>query len=132
MTATTTVAEIGESRPAEARGAKLRGRVAFVTDGTRGIGAAISKSLASQGATVAAGYGRNTEQAQKFLAELSAASDGAAVSVHQGDVARGEDCRRTVREVIDLHGRLDILVNNAGITLDKTVAKTSPGTRRKT
>jgi NAD(P)-dependent dehydrogenase (short-subunit alcohol dehydrogenase family) len=69
---------------------------------------------------------------QKFLAELSAASDGAAVSVHQGDVARGEDCRRTVREVIDLHGRLDILVNNAGITLDKTVAKTSPGTSRTT
>jgi 3-oxoacyl-ACP reductase-like protein len=132
MTATTTVDEIGESRPVEARGAKLRGRVAFVTGGTRGIGAAISKSLASQGATVAAGYGRNTQQAQKFLAELSAASDGAAVSVHQGDVARGEDCRRTVREVIDLHGRLDILVNNAGITLDKTVAKTSPGTRRTT
>ena len=124
MTATiTTVDEIGESRSVEARGTKLRGRVAFVTGGTRGIGAAISKSLASQGATVAAGYGRNTEHAQKFLAELSAASDGADVSVHQGDVASGDDCRRTVREVIDLHGRLDILVNNAGITLDKTVAK---------
>ncbi|HXL59125.1 MAG TPA: SDR family NAD(P)-dependent oxidoreductase, partial [Mycobacterium sp.] len=123
MTATTTVHEIGESRSVEAPGAKLRGRVAFVTGGTRGIGAAISTSLASQGATVAAGYGRNTVQAQKFLAELSAASDGADVSVHQGDVASGDDCRRTVREVIDLHGRLDILVNNAGITLDKTVAK---------
>jgi 3-oxoacyl-[acyl-carrier protein] reductase len=124
MTATAiTVDEIGEPRSMEAQGAKLRGRVAFVTGGTRGIGAAISKSLASQGATVAAGYGRNTEQAQKFLAELSAASDGAEVSVHQGDVASGDDCRRTVREVIDLHGRLDILVNNAGITLDKTVAK---------
>ena len=123
MTATTTGEGIGESRAAEARGDKLRGRVAFVTGGTRGIGAAISKSLASQGATVAAGYGRNTEQAQKFLAELSAASDGAEVSVHQGDVARGDDCRRTIREVIDLHGRLDILVNNAGITIDKTVAK---------
>ena len=87
MTATTTVDEIGESRSVEAPGTKLRGRVAFVTGGTRGIGAAISKSLASQGATVAAGYGRNTEQAQKFLAELTAASDGAEVSVHQGDVA---------------------------------------------
>jgi 3-oxoacyl-[acyl-carrier protein] reductase len=123
MTVMTTVEEIGESESAVARGTKLRGRVAFVTGGTRGIGAAISKSLASQGATVAAGYGRNTEQAQKFLAELSAASDGAEVSVHQGDVASGDDCRRTIREVIDLHGRLDILVNNAGITLDKTVAK---------
>jgi 3-oxoacyl-[acyl-carrier protein] reductase len=124
MTATTiAVDEIGETRSAEAHGAKLRGRVAFVTGGTRGIGAAISTSLASQGATVAAGYGRNSEQAQKFLAELSAASDDAEVSVHQGDVANGGDCRRTVREVIDLHGRLDILVNNAGITIDKTVAK---------
>ena len=86
MTATTTAEEIDESRSVAARGAKLRGRVAFVTGGTRGIGAAISKSLASQGATVAAGYGRNTEQAQKFLAELSTAADGAEVSVHQGDV----------------------------------------------
>lgn len=99
------------------------GRVAFVTGGTRGIGAAISKSLVGRGATVAAGYSRNTEQAQKFLAELSAASDGAGVSVHQGDVSSIDDCRRTIGEVIDRHGRLDILVNNAGITIDKTVAK---------
>ena len=120
---TATVEQTGESQAVGGQGTKLRGRVAFVTGGTRGIGAAISKSLASQGATVAAGYGRNTEQAQKFLAELSAASDGAGVSVHQGDVASAEDCRRTIREVIELHGRLDILINNAGITIDKTVAK---------
>ena len=125
MTATTAVEEIGEPRSDAARGAKLRGRVAFVTGGTRGIGAAISKSLVGQGATVAAGYGRNTEQAQKFLAELSEGSDGAKVSVHQGDVASADDCRRTIQEVIDLHGRLDILINNAGITIDKTVANMS-------
>src|SRR4029079_8295734 len=100
IVATPTVNPIDEPRSAEPRGAKLRGRVAFVTGGTRGIGAAISKSLASQGATVAAGYGRNTEQAQKFLAELSAASGGAEVSVHQGDVGSADDCRRTIREVI--------------------------------
>ena len=123
MTATTAVDELGESRSEVGRGGKLRGRVAFVTGGTRGIGAAISKSLANQGATVAAGYGRNTEHAHKFLGELSAASDGTEVSVHQGDVGSGDDCRRTIQEVIDLHGRLDILVNNAGITIDKTVSK---------
>ena len=123
MTASVTTDEVGEPRSAEVRGAKLRGRVAFVTGGTRGIGAAISKSLVSQGATVAAGYGRNSEHAQKFLAELTAASDGAKVSVHHGDVASADDCRRTIQEVIDLHGRLDILINNAGITIDKTVAK---------
>ena len=122
---TTTIAhdDVDESRSMEAHGTKLNGRVAFVTGGTRGIGAAISKSLVSQGATVAAGYGRNAEHAQRFLAELSSASDGAEVSVHQGDVASADDCQRTIREVIELHGRLDILINNAGITIDKTVAK---------
>jgi 3-oxoacyl-[acyl-carrier protein] reductase len=118
-----TATQVDEPQSVGARGAKLRGRVAFVTGGTRGLGATISKSLASQGATVAAGYGRNTEQAQKFLAELSTAADGAEVSVHQGDVGSAEDCRRTIQEVIDRHGRLDILINNAGITIDKTVAK---------
>jgi 3-oxoacyl-[acyl-carrier protein] reductase len=118
-----TATQVDEPQSVGARGAKLSGRVAFVTGGTRGIGATISKSLASQGATVAAGYGRNTEQAQKFLAELSTAADGAEVSVHQGDVGSAEDCRRTIQEVIDRHGRLDILINNAGITIDKTVAK---------
>ena len=73
MTATVTD-DLGERRSAEIRGTKLSGRVAFVTGGTRGIGAAISRSLVSQGATVGAGYGRNSEHAQKFLAELSAAS----------------------------------------------------------
>ena len=92
MTAGAAVEEVGESRSEGGRGDKLRGRVAFVTGGTRGIGAAISKSLVGQGATVAAGYGRNSEHAQKFLAELSEASDGTEVSVHHGDVASAEDC----------------------------------------
>ena len=46
-----------------------------------------------------------------------------AVTVHQGNVASPEDCRRVIREVLDQHGRLDILVNNAGITIDRTVLK---------
>ena len=44
-------------------------------------------------------------------------------SIHQGNIGSAEDCRRTVAEVIEQHGRLDILVNNAGITIDKTVLK---------
>lgn len=105
-------------------GNKLRGRVAFVTGGTRGIGAAISRSLAAQGAHVAAGYGRNTAQADQFLAELEQnGREDVGYSVHRGDVADADDCRRTVEEVIDRHGRLDILVNNAGITIDRTVLK---------
>ena len=68
----TIVDDVDESPSGAIGGAKLQGRVAFVTGGTRGIGAAISKSLAAQGAKVAAGYSRNTEQAQKFLGELNA------------------------------------------------------------
>jgi acetoacetyl-CoA reductase/3-oxoacyl-[acyl-carrier protein] reductase len=99
----------------------MTGRVAFVTGGTRGIGAAISRSFAEQGAVVAAGYGRDAEQAEQLLSELR--EHGFEGSIHQGNVGSAEDCRRTVAEVIDQHGRLDVLVNNAGITIDKTVLK---------
>jgi NAD(P)-dependent dehydrogenase (short-subunit alcohol dehydrogenase family) len=99
----------------------MEGRVVFVTGGTRGIGAAISRSFAEQGAIVAAGYGGNVEQAQQLLKELR--DHGVQGSVHRGNVGSSEDCRRTIAEVIDTHGRLDILVNNAGITIDKTVLK---------
>jgi len=104
---------------------KLAGRVAFVTGGTRGIGAAIARSLANQGATVAVGYGRNRDSADRFVADLLGTTTrrhGASASAHRGNVGSAGDCRRTIAEVIDTHGRLDILVNNAGITIDKTVA----------
>jgi len=105
-------------------GDKLARRVAFVTGGTRGIGAAICRSLASQGATLAAGYAGNDLAAEKFRSEFSA-TYCTPVSIHKGNVADPNDCRRTVDEVIVRHGRLDILVNNAGIALDKTVLKMS-------
>jgi NAD(P)-dependent dehydrogenase (short-subunit alcohol dehydrogenase family) len=107
----------------QAAGDKLKGRVAMVTGGTRGIGAAICRSLAGQGAAVAAGYGRDRERAEQFQAELSKSE--IPVSIHQGNIGSADDCRRTIQEVIDHHGRLDILVNNAGITSDKTVFKMS-------
>jgi NAD(P)-dependent dehydrogenase (short-subunit alcohol dehydrogenase family) len=110
-----------ESPARSQTGDKLAGRVAFVTGGTRGIGAAICHSLAAQGATVAAGYNAGRERAEALCDELS--EYGGATSTHQGNVGSAEDCRRTVQEVVDRHGRLDILVNNAGITSDKTVLK---------
>jgi 3-oxoacyl-[acyl-carrier protein] reductase len=103
------------------RGRDLTGRVALVTGGTRGIGAAISRSLASHGATVAAAYGQNHDRAAQLQAELT--RSGTPISVHAGDVGSAEDCRRMVQAVIERHGRLDILVNNAGITADRTVFK---------
>ena len=95
---------VTEAAPAPAPApAPLGERVAFVTGGTRGIGAAISRRLAAAGVTVAAGYNNNREKAEAFLAELSAA--GAEASAHAGNVANAEDCRRTVAEVIERHGR---------------------------
>jgi len=101
---------------------KLAGRVAFVTGGTRGIGAAIAHSVANQGATVAVGYNRDNDSAERFVADLLTKTRPHGASAHQGNVGAPGDCRRTIDEVIDTHGRLDILVNNAGITMDKTVA----------
>ncbi|MFE5706135.1 3-oxoacyl-ACP reductase family protein [Rhodococcus koreensis] len=104
---------------------KLAGRVAFVTGGTRGIGGAIAHSLARQGATVAVGYSRDQRSAEQFVADLDGTcrQHAASASMHQGNVGSAADCRRTIAEVIDTHGRLDILVNNAGITIDKTIAE---------
>ncbi len=96
-------------------------RVALVTGGTRGIGAAITECLADSGASVAAGYNRGRESAEKFAQQM--AGKGANVSVHQGRVDDVEDCNRVVKEVMDRFGRIDYLINNAGITVDKTVRK---------
>jgi acetoacetyl-CoA reductase len=99
----------------------FEGRVALVTGGTRGIGAAITKMLAANNAAVAAGYSKGQESAEKFKKEME--SQGAKISIHQGRVDDADDCSRVVKEVMDQFGRVDYLVNNAGITIDKTVRK---------
>ncbi len=101
----------------------FEGRVALVTGGTRGIGAAITQALAERGASVAAGYNRGKESAEKFAQQMAA--KGATVSIHQGRVDENEDCNRVAKEVMDRFGRVDYLINNAGITHDKTVRKMS-------
>jgi 3-oxoacyl-[acyl-carrier protein] reductase len=106
-------------------GDKLAGRVALVTGGTRGIGAAICRSLASQGASIAAGYSGNRHRAEQFLKEFDRDFESTTASVHQGNVSDPDDCQRVVREVLEKHGRIDILVNNAGITMDKMAMKMS-------
>jgi NAD(P)-dependent dehydrogenase (short-subunit alcohol dehydrogenase family) len=116
-----TVTEVPAPKPE--RAGVVSQRVALVTGGTGGIGAAISRALASEGASVAAGYWRSGERAGKFLEAMAAEYPGQQFTLHEGNIGHADDCRRVVREVIDQHGRLDILVNNAGITIDRTVAK---------
>ncbi len=103
---------------------KLEGRVAIVTGGTRGIGAAICKSLAAEGASVAAGYTSNQEAAEEFLDQLRV--EGAEATIHPGNVSEADVCRRVVEEVLEQRGRIDILVNNAGINSDAPVLKMEP------
>jgi NAD(P)-dependent dehydrogenase (short-subunit alcohol dehydrogenase family) len=111
------------AQPAQEWLGTVQGRVALVTGGTRGIGAAICKRLASDGAEIAAGYWRGRESAEKFAAMMAAEYPRRRITLHEGNIGEAADCRRVLHEVIEQHGRLDILVNNAGIAIDRTVAK---------
>ena len=102
--------------------AAMKGQVALVTGGSRGIGRAICERLAGRGVRIAAGYSRNSEAAEELQQKFSDAD----ISIHQGNIGDAEDCQRVVQEVIEQHGQLDILVNNAGITVDKTIRKMTP------
>ena len=101
----------------------LTGKVALVTGGCRGIGAAITDCLSEAGAHVAAGYHRGTSAAEAMAARCVA--DGRSVSLHHGNIAEPEACERVVEGVLAKQGRIDFLINNAGINLDKTVRKMS-------
>jgi acetoacetyl-CoA reductase len=88
-------------------------RVALVTGGTRGIGAAISKALKEAGHTVVANYGGNDEAANKFKGETG-------IPVTKFDVSDAAACESGIKAIEGEHGPVDILVNNAGITRDGT------------
>ena len=94
-------------------------RVAVVTGGTRGIGAAISKALAAAGYSVAAVYHGNDAAAAKFKAETG-------VSVYKWDVANFEACSAGLAQVAKELGPVEILVNNAGVTKDGMFHKMTP------
>ncbi len=91
-------------------------RVALVTGGTRGIGAAISVALNAAGYKVAATYGGNDEAANKF-------KDETGIAVYKWDVSDFEACSAGVARVVADVGPVDVLVNNAGITRDTTLHK---------
>ncbi len=86
-------------------------RVAVVTGGSRGIGAAISRALKAAGYKVAATYAGNDEAANKFKAETG-------IPVYKWDVSNYEACASGLKKVEGDHGAVEVLVNNAGITRD--------------
>ena len=93
-------------------------RVALVTGGTRGIGAAISKALKAAGYKVAASYAGNDTAAEKFNAETG-------IAVYKWDVSNFDACAEGVKKVEAEVGPIDVLVNNAGITKDGAFHKMS-------
>jgi acetoacetyl-CoA reductase len=94
-------------------------RVAVVTGGTRGIGAAIAKALKAAGYRVAANYGGNDEAAQKFKAETG-------IPVYKWDVGSHASCAAGLKQIEQDIGPVDILVNNAGITRDTMFHRMTP------
>lgn len=101
----------------------LQGKVAIVTGGAVGIGAAITEELANQGAKIVINYNRSKEAAEKMIQRIHDIG-GEAIAV-QADVSKAEDGIKLVNTAIDTYGQLDILVNNAGITKDRSFKKMS-------
>lgn len=91
-------------------------RVALVTGGTRGIGAAISQALKAQGRTVIASYASNDAAAEAFKTEHG-------IPVIKFDVSKFEECEAAVAKITAEYGPIEILVNNAGITRDSTLMR---------
>lgn len=91
-------------------------KLALVTGGSRGIGAAVAKELANAGYDVVITYAGNEEAANKTVEELKAL--GVEAGAYKFDVSNNEETVKVVNEIIEKYGRVDVLVNNAGITRD--------------
>ena len=102
---------------------RLEGRIALVTGGSRGIGAAVCRRLASEGATVAVNYAGNEAAAADVVSAIVA--DGGTAQALRADVSDPASCATLVDSVIAEFGRIDILVNNAGITRDGLLVRMS-------
>lgn len=102
---------------------KLQNKIALVTGGSRGIGAAISKELAKEGAKVVLTYHSNPDKAQSVLDEIK--DFGGDGRIFKADASSFENAQKTIDFVLQEFGSLHILVNNAGITKDNLILRMS-------
>jgi 3-oxoacyl-[acyl-carrier protein] reductase len=102
---------------------KLEGKVALVTGGSRGIGAAIAKHLAGDGASVAITYSNGADAAASVVEAIERAG-GRAIAI-QADAAAADAVRNAVERTVTTLGRLDVLVNNAGTVIPMQVQETT-------
>src|SRR5580692_3461922 len=102
---------------------KLEGKIALITGGSRGIGAAIAKRLAAEGANVAITYTKGTDAAASVVKEIERA--GRKAIAIQADATDAKAVEAAVEKAVAAFGRLDILVNSAGTAIPKTFEETT-------
>jgi 3-oxoacyl-[acyl-carrier protein] reductase len=102
---------------------KLEGKIALVTGGSRGIGAAIAKRLAADGAKVAITYTKSADAAASVVKEIER-TGGKAIAI-QADAADADAVKAAVEKTFATFGGLDVLVNNAGTAIPKTFEETT-------